>query len=49
MLSDPELYKKGEKTKSISLEYKEIQIQIDHAYTNWSALIHQLEQIEKNA
>jgi ATP-binding cassette subfamily F protein 3 len=48
MLSNPELYKNGEEAKSISLEYKDVQIQIEQAYIRWSDLTRQLEQIEKN-
>ena len=46
MLANPELYKNGEEAKLISAEYKAIQIQIEQAYTHWSVMTRQLEEIE---
>jgi ATP-binding cassette subfamily F protein 3 len=48
MLANPDFYKNGEEAKLISTEYKDVQIQIEQAYTNWSNMARQLEQIEKN-
>ena len=48
MLANPDFYKNGEETKLISAEYKDVQVQIEQAYTNWSNLARQLEQIEKD-
>jgi ATP-binding cassette subfamily F protein 3 len=48
MLADPDFYKNGEEAKLISAEYKDVQVQIEQAYTNWSNMARQLEQIEKN-
>ncbi|MGD1045039.1 MAG: ATP-binding cassette domain-containing protein [Bacteroidota bacterium] len=48
MLANPDFYKNGEEAKLISIEYKDVQIQIEQAYTNWSNMTRQLEQIEKN-
>ena len=48
MLANPDFYKNGEEAKLISAEYKDIQIQLEQAYSNWSNMARQLEQIEKN-
>ena len=48
LLANPEFYKNGEEAKLISAEYKDVQIHIEKAYTHWSDLIHQLNQVEKN-
>ena len=48
MLANPDFYKNGEEAKLISAEYKDVQIQIEQAYTQWSNMARQLEQIEKN-
>ena len=47
VLANPNLYKIGEEIKSVSAEYTDIQIQIEQAYTNWSDLTRQFEQINK--
>jgi ATP-binding cassette subfamily F protein 3 len=47
VLANPNLYKIGEEVKSVSAEYTDIQIQIEQAYTNWSDLTRQFEQIKK--
>ena len=48
LLANPDFYKNGEEAKSISAEYKEVQIQIEKAYSHWSNMARQLEQIENN-
>jgi ATP-binding cassette, subfamily F, member 3 len=48
MLANPDFYKKGEEAKLITSEYKDVQIQIEKAYSQWSDLIHQLDQVEKD-
>jgi ATP-binding cassette subfamily F protein 3 len=48
MLANPEFYKNGEEAKLISAEYKNVQIQIEQAFAQWSDLTSQLEQVEKN-
>jgi len=45
LLAIPDLYKSGDKAKSISAEYRDIQVQIEKAYSQWSDLTHQLEKI----
>lgn len=47
MLANPDFYKNGEEAKLIAAEYKDVQIQIEKAYTHWSDLTRQLEQVEK--
>jgi len=49
LLANPNFYKNGEKTKLISSEYKDVQIQIEQAYKQWSDLNHQLENIDKSS
>ena len=46
MLANPELYKNGDEAKSISAEYKSIQIQIEQAYAHWTIMTRRLEEIE---
>jgi ATP-binding cassette subfamily F protein 3 len=48
MLADPGLYKNGDKAKSISAEYKDVQIQIEKAYSQWSDLTRQLERVDSD-
>jgi ATP-binding cassette subfamily F protein 3 len=48
-LANPDYFKNGEKAKLISAEYKDIQIQIEQAYSHWSDLSHKLEKVENEA
>jgi len=48
LLAAPDLYKNVDETKLISAEYKEVQVQIEKAYTHWSETVHRLDQTEKN-
>jgi ATP-binding cassette, subfamily F, member 3 len=46
LLADPELYKKGDKAKSISAEYKSSQKELEDAYWRWGKVSEQLEKIQ---
>jgi ATP-binding cassette subfamily F protein 3 len=48
-LANPDYFKNGEKAKLISAKYKDIQIQIEQAYSHWSDLSHKLEKVENEA
>jgi ATP-binding cassette subfamily F protein 3 len=48
LLADPGLYKNGDKAKSISSEYKDVQIQIEKAYSQWSDLTRQFERVDSD-
>ncbi|RPI05280.1 MAG: ABC transporter ATP-binding protein [Ignavibacteriae bacterium] len=48
MLADPEFYKKGEEAKSVTATYKDVQIHLEQAYAEWSELIRQLDEVQKN-
>jgi ATP-binding cassette subfamily F protein 3 len=46
LLANPEFYKNGEETKSVSAEYKGMQVQLEEAYSRWSTLTEDLARFE---
>ena len=47
-LSDPELYKDGERTKQLKISYRQITGKLENEYKKWTELHEKFENLEKD-